>query len=149
MLRASDPRYAGPWRTPRLGQSGQTSKSESDLLELYLSWTSTTRIRSPAGQSAISNRWSIPSPVLQRYSPPPTTRNSQTATARALTIVITDTAVRLSALTSFVIALAHAPHWISHVSLARVRSILKNESRCVEGSSFGTGFAKRLKMSDT
>jgi hypothetical protein len=149
MLRASDPRYAGPWRTPRLGQSGQTSKSESDLLELYLSWTSTTRIRSPAGQSVLSNRWSVPSSLLQRYSPPPTTRNSQTAIARPLTIVITDTAARLSALTSFVMALVRAQHWISHVSHARVRFSLKNESRCVEGLSFGTSFAKRLKMSDT
>ena len=53
-------------------------------LDRHLPWTSTIRIRSPAGQSAFKNCWSVLSSVLrlQHYSPPSTTRNPQTAIAR-------------------------------------------------------------------
>lgn len=60
-----------------------------------------------------------------------------------LTIVVTNTAARLSAVTSFVLALARAPNWISHVRCARVHYLPESE-----GSSSEMG-AKRLKMSDT
>ena len=36
---------------------------------------STIRIRSPTGQSAVENRWSVLSSLLQHSSPPPTMRN--------------------------------------------------------------------------
>lgn len=68
--------------SPRLGQSGQHLSQVSP--DPHLPWTSTIRIRSPAGQSALKNCWSVLSPVLrlQHHSPPSTTRNSQTAIAR-------------------------------------------------------------------
>lgn len=64
-----------------------------------------------------------------------------------LTIMVTDSAARLSALTSLVLVLVYAPpYWISHIRCVRARFSLKME---LEGLSSEMGFAKRLTISDT
>ena len=77
MLRS---RWTGAWKAPRLGQSGQTTKSA--LPDTYHLWTSKIRIRSPAGQSVVQNCWSVPSCFCLAHSPPSRTAKLQTAIAR-------------------------------------------------------------------